>query len=185
VRAAKALEAGQSERMEREEWLRELMASAEPVLRGLARRMTGNDADAADLVQDCFERALRRADQLRDPQAARSWLISILRNAFLDRCRREALGKDHVEPPEDLPCPEEPAGEPAWAKLDLNDLRQAVEDLEPEFRTVYELREFQGKSYREIAGQTGTPPATVATRLHRARLKLRELLGRPKRGPSK
>src|SRR6185295_20246 len=99
------------------------------LLRALARRLTGNDADAEDLLQDCFERAMRSSTQLRDAKATRSWLISILRNAFLDRCRRqkaESQGLEYVEPPEDLPY-QEPADEPVWAQLDLGDLHRALE----------------------------------------------------------
>ncbi|HEY8211856.1 MAG TPA: sigma-70 family RNA polymerase sigma factor [Myxococcaceae bacterium] len=163
--------------MEREELL-----AHRTLLLALARRLTGNESDAEDLLQDCFERAMRGSVQLRDAKAARSWLISILRNAFLDRCRRqraELQGQD-TEPPEDLPCPE-PADEPAWAHLGLEDLHRALEDLEPEFREVYELREFEGLSYKEIGKRLGVPVATVATRLFRGRFKLRQLLSRMKR----
>jgi RNA polymerase sigma-70 factor, ECF subfamily len=184
LRAATVVGAERGDAMTREAFL-ELTAAHEPILRGLAHRLTGNDSDAGDLLQDCFERAVRRREQLRDPNAARSWLISILRNAFLDRCRRlraESQGVEYVEPPEDLPCPEE-QDEPPWTELTLEDLQKALEALEPEFRTVYELREFERLSYRKIAGKLGVRVPTVATRLFRARLKLRQVLSRMKRGP--
>lgn len=171
--------------MERDAFL-ELVSAHESLLRGLARRLTGNDSDAEDLLQDCLERAMRNSDQLRDPKAARAWLISILKNAFLDRCRRqraESQGRDSAEPPEDLPCPDDAQDEPSWKDLGMEDLERALEYLEPDFRTPYKLREFENLSYREIAQRLGVPVATVATRLYRARLKLRELLSPKKGGP--
>jgi RNA polymerase sigma-70 factor (ECF subfamily) len=179
-----ALEADRGDAVELEA-LRALMASLEPVLRGLARRLTGNDSDTEDLLQDTFERAVRCREQLRDLRAARSWLISILRNAFLDRCRRqraESQGRDY-DLPEELAATADPPDEPVWAELDLADLKRALLDLEPEFRIPYEMKELQGLSYKEIAKEIGVPVSTVATRIHRARLKLRELLSQVKRGP--
>src|SRR5262245_28186647 len=180
-----ALEAERGDAVELEA-LRALMTDLEPVLRGLARRLTGNDADVEDLLQDCFERAVRCHEQLRDPKAARAWLISILKNAFLDRCRRqraESQGRDYVDPPTDVAAPPDPPDEPIWAELDLEDLKRALLELDPEFRIPYEMREFRQLSYKEIAKELGVPVATVATRIHRARLKLRELLSKKKRGP--
>ena len=89
MRAAKALGAVPGVRMLPEQPVLEVLETYRPALISLALRLTHNHADAQDLVQDCCERALRSAHKLRDPGIARSWLVAILRNAFLDRCRHD------------------------------------------------------------------------------------------------
>ena len=161
---------------ERSDVRRELAAVArdiEPSLYRVALQLCGNVADARDLVQDTFERALRNVSSYRAGSNPRAWLTRILRNLFIDRCRkrnarprRESL--DHV-----VVIAREPEPEPVWAALDGNDLKRAASRLKPEFRTIFEMRTYENKSYDEIARQLGIPRATVATRLRRARKKLR------------
>src|ERR1700754_4027145 len=60
----------------------------ETLLLGIARRLCGNDADAADLGHDTYERALRAWERYSDRENPRSWLVAILNNLFIDRCRK-------------------------------------------------------------------------------------------------
>ncbi len=60
----------------------------EALLMGIARRLCGNDADAADLVHDTYERALRAWERYSDRGNLRSWMVAILNNLFIDRCRK-------------------------------------------------------------------------------------------------
>lgn len=148
----------------------------EPLLRAVARRLTGSDADAHDLVQDTLERALRHFDRFARGTNARAWLFTILHNLFIDRCRARRP-EARAQPVEDVPlaAPElEPP--PAWTQVTAEQVRDAVARLEPEFRTVYELRTLDGLSYDDIATRLGIPKATVGTRLSRARTRLRALL---------
>src|SRR5205814_2372140 len=64
----------------------------EVLLTTIARRLCANQADAADLVQDTYERALRGWDHYADRGTLRSWLVTILNNLFIDRCRKERRG---------------------------------------------------------------------------------------------
>lgn len=145
----------------------------------VATRLARDSADAHDLVQDTVERALRGFESLRPDSNVRAWLFTILRNAFLDRCRkRSALGTPEsideqeiaAEPPEEM---EEP---PAWTSVTAEQLREAIGKLGEEFRAVYTLHAIEGASYLEIAERLGIPPRTVGTRLLRARRKLRDTL---------
>lgn len=148
----------------------------EPALRGLAQRLCRNPADAGDLVQDTFERALQRRAQYQPGTNLRAWLCTILHHLFLDRCRARHRGPQHAPLDEvALPAPE-PASEPAWAALTRDDVVAAVARLEPDFRSVYQLHSLEGVPYQEIAARLGIPKATVGTRLARARRKLRDLL---------
>jgi RNA polymerase sigma-70 factor (ECF subfamily) len=150
-------------------------------LRAIAMKLTGNAADAADLVQDAFERAFRHYDKLEPGTNPRAWIVTILHNLFIDRCRRGRREPLRVAV-EDVPlAAPEPANDPdpIWAKLTADDLRRALERLEPEFRDVYRMHALENRSYKEISAALGIPAATVGTRLLRARDKLRKLLARP------
>lgn len=148
----------------------------ELALRALATRLCRSPADAGDLVQDTYERALRRRAQYEPGTNLRAWLCTILHHLFLDRCRARSRGPTHAPLDElVLPAPE-PASEPAWAALTRDDVVAAVGRLDPEFRSVYQLHTLEGVPYQEIAARLGIPKATVGTRLARARRKLRDLL---------
>jgi RNA polymerase sigma-70 factor (ECF subfamily) len=148
----------------------------ESALYGLALRLCGNPADASDLLQDTFERALRSFAQLPPTANQRAWAAAILHNRFIDCCRRRKRTPIH-EPMEDMhvPAVEEPAPQP-WLDITAEQVRDALTQIGDEFRVVYELATSQNRSYKEIAAELRLPPATVGTRLIRARRKLRRIL---------
>ena len=155
-----------------------LARAHEPSLRAVALRLCRSQSDAHDLVQDCLERGLRGWQKLPPGSNVRAWLLSILRNRFIDSCRRGSRDKaddDEVDA-ENLPGPTAPDPEPEWAKITSQQLREAVEKLSEDFRVVYQLHALEGRSYVEIAERLRIPKATVGTRLIRARRKLRDLL---------
>jgi RNA polymerase sigma-70 factor, ECF subfamily len=143
-------------------------------LYGLALRLCGNTADAADLVQDTFERAFRSYGQLPSGANERAWAAAILHNRFIDGCRRKKRTPIH-EQVEDLALDPEPPA-PAWLDITPEQVQAALAKIGDEFRVVYELATSQNRSYKEIAAQLRLPAATVGTRLIRARRKLRRLL---------
>jgi RNA polymerase sigma-70 factor (ECF subfamily) len=150
------------------------VAEHEGALVLLATRLARDPADAKDLVQDTFERALRAWDRLPADANVRAWLVTILHRLFIDRCRRAKRGAvvplDQEHPGVEAPPP------PAWADVTSEQLGRAVAQLDDEFRRVYELHAVDGKSYKEIADALGIPGSTVGTRLLRARRRLKELL---------
>jgi RNA polymerase sigma-70 factor (ECF subfamily) len=153
----------------------ELLAHA-ATLRALALRLAGSAADADDLVQETFARALEKRAGLQPGTNPRAWLVTILHHLFIDRCRRRRKEADRVSI-DDLPvAAPEPAPEPAWSRLSADDVRAAVARLGEEFRVVYTMHALENRSYQEISVALGIPVATVGTRMSRARAKLRALL---------
>src|SRR5262245_37765963 len=124
------------------------------VLLELARKLCRNQHDACDLVQDVFERALKKHATLRPDSNVRAWLITILHNLHIDRCRQRLRAPQAVAvEPEDLPAP---VAEPsrAWHALGTAEVRAALGALPAEQRRVYELH-LDGRSYRDIAAALG------------------------------
>lgn len=153
----------------------EELAAVEPALQRVARQLCDSAAEADDLVQDTYERALRKTDRF-DGRNPRGWMVTIMRNLFIDRCRAEARGPG-IEPLDAGAVAETPPPPPPpWAGLADGQLRQAVEALPAHYREVYRLRAFEQLSYAAIAGRLEIPIDTVASRLSRARVRLRSLL---------
>ena len=138
-----------------------------------AYRLCGSAADADDLTQEAFGKALARLAQLRDPDRGKAWLFRILRNLYLhrvrDRKRHRTVPLDAVgDLPEDAPDPP-PAVDPGR-------LQVALDGLDETFRTPLILFYFEDFSYRDIAEQMGLPIGTVMSRLARAKNYLRQEL---------
>ena len=139
----------------------------------LARWMTRNNADAADVVQEAFLRAFRYFDSYRGDDA-RSWMLKIVRRAcynWLERNRSADVVS--LEAEEDLSGAVATSAIDAQALLesrsDLRRLDQLIEALPAPLREMIVLRELHELGYREIAEVTGVPIGTVMSRLHRAR----------------
>jgi len=139
----------------------------------LARWLSGNEHDAADIVQDACVRAFRFAGDCRG-ENARAWLLTIVRNtafSWLKKNRPRAIVPidDHeLEEFEDV----NRAGD-SFHGADAGVLRIALDALPLEFREALVLRELEGCSYKEIAEVAGVPVGTVMSRLARARRQLR------------
>jgi RNA polymerase sigma-70 factor, ECF subfamily len=153
-------------------------------LHNLARYLTGNAADAEDLVQETYARALRAADQFTPGTNLKAWLFRILRNTFLNQYRRQRNspvmgGLDTVEPRADI------AAEDGWLlndpeldrlrKLVGEEIEQALLSLSEEARTVI-LLDLEGLTEVEVAHVVGCAVGTVKSRLSRARAALRAKL---------
>lgn len=139
-----------------------------------AYRLSGSAADAEDLTQETFGKALTRLPQLREPDRAKAWLFRILRNAYLHRVRDQ---KRHRIVPLDAvgDLPERAAEE--TPDIDPVRLQAALNELDEVFRTPLILFYFEEFSYRDIAEQMDLPIGTVMSRLARAKAYLRTQLG--------
>jgi len=155
---------------------REIRAQ-ETRLLAIASKLCRNRDEARDLVQDVYERALRSQGHLRPDSNVGGWLLTILHNLFIDRCRARAARPALVPIAEDSAAAAAPPVEPSpiWDAITPEDVRVAVTRLPEEFRSVFSLYE-AGRSYEEIARELAIPKSTVGTRMIRARAKLRTLL---------
>lgn len=152
--------------------IQELVRSHYASLYRYAVRLCGDANKAEDLAQETFCTAQEKLHQLRDPDRAKPWLFSILRNLYLLAWRRQQrLG---CVPLDDV----EPAAPPAspLEEVDAAELQRALDELPEEQRTPLILFYFEEFSYRDIADQMELPIGTVMSRLARAKAHLRRRL---------
>jgi RNA polymerase sigma-70 factor, ECF subfamily len=144
----------------------------------VAYRLTGNDADAQDLVQEVLLRVRRGLATYR-PGSLEAWLSRITTNAFLDETRRRK--RRPSEPLPDDPDRVLAGGDDAATALAAatlsDDVQDALRALPDEYRAAVVLCDVVGLPYGEIADQLGVPVGTVRSRIHRGRALLRSSLG--------
>jgi RNA polymerase sigma-70 factor (ECF subfamily) len=150
------------------------------VLYRVARSITRNPTDAEDLVQDTMLRAYRAILRF-DGRHPRAWLLTIMRNAQINRVRRKRpeLLRDPDAAMERLADENSADLGPEGIVVDSGydaAVEKAVDSLPEKFRTVVELVDIQGLSYAEAAEILGVPTGTVMSRLHRARTRIRRHL---------
>jgi len=152
----------------------------------LARWITGNRADAEDVVQDAYLRAFRAIGSVGDG-SARPWVLTVVRNTaytWLRKNRPSAVLA--VEDLEDVETANAKPGDPdsetpetaLIARADAASLQAAIMALPTAYRETMILRDVQGLSYREIGEVTGVPIGTVMSRLARGRNRVIETIGR-------
>ena len=160
-----------------------------PQLYSTALRMTRNQADAEDLVQETYLRGFRSFHTFQDGTNLRAWLFRILTNAYINSYRsRQRRPQEHdLADVEDLylyrrlPTLEAAAAAMSAEEqfLDLftdDEVRQALDDLPENFRLPVLLADVQGFAYKEIAEMLDIPIGTVMSRLHRGRKALQQAL---------
>ncbi len=158
----------------------------------LALRMTGSEADAQEILQEAFLNAYQKLPLFRGEAQFSSWLYRIAANSALMRLRRKRRAPDALaDQPLELAGPRfsaegylEPEGD--WSqradeRMMSGQLGQAinkaVEELPDDYRTVFLLKDVDGLSNEDIAQALDLTVPAVKSRLHRARLALREKLG--------
>ena len=149
----------------------ELIEEYAPLLYRYAYRLTGNSHEAEDLTQQTYLLVQQRGHQLRDVQALRGWLLTIVRNVFLKSRRHRGRGRalDDIDEPMIV--------EESWdSPVDREQLQQALLELSEEFRSPLVLYYFEDFSYQQIAEHMGVPIGTVMSRLSRAKTFLRKRL---------
>jgi RNA polymerase sigma-70 factor (ECF subfamily) len=152
-------------------------------LYGYAMSLSHNQADAEDLVQETYLRAVRAFGQLAPDSNLKSWLYAIMRNVWLNQVRHAQSGPQFVEmtdQQQEDAIGRARSGDDPYASyvagVERDSVRAAVQQLPVQYREVIVLREFEGLSYHEIADILHCPAGTVMSRLGRAREKLRLLL---------
>jgi RNA polymerase sigma-70 factor (ECF subfamily) len=148
----------------------------------LCLRMTGNFEEAEDLTQEAFLQLYRKIETFRGDSAFSTWLHRLTVNVILMHVRKNAIVGVSLE--EIL----EPTGEEGAKKdfgshdqnlagyIDRVILERAVESLPPGYRSVFVLHDNEGYDHSEIAGMLGCSIGNSKSQLHKARMRLRDLL---------
>lgn len=147
-------------------------------LYNVALRLTGNASDAEDLVQDTVTKAYRAWDKYERGTNCRAWLVTIMRNTFINQFRRESRrpSKVQFDSVEDVSIFEEiqdrdPEG--TFFRYIVDDeVKRAIQELPEEFRVPVVLSDVEGLGYAEIAEILDVPVGTVKSRLFRGRRRL-------------
>ncbi|MFM9874002.1 MAG: RNA polymerase sigma factor [Fimbriimonadaceae bacterium] len=140
----------------------------------VARRLTGNDPDAEDLVSQTIEIAFKNWDKF-DGQHPKSWLITILRNEFYQSLRKSKRRAETT-----FEESHEPIEEDFWQEIDrklqVDKILEAVDSLPDDYREVITLCDIEELTYDEAATILKIPIGTIKSRLFRGRKQVRSIL---------
>jgi RNA polymerase sigma-70 factor (ECF subfamily) len=149
----------------------------------LCLRMVGNTAEAEDLTQEAFLQLFRKIGTFRGESAFSTWLHRLAVNVVLMRLRKKTLAQTSLEevtePDEDVGGPRKDIGGPDLrlsGSVDRVNLERAVEQLPPGYRSVFVLHDVQGYEHNEIATIMNCSIGNSKSQLHKARMRLRQLL---------
>jgi len=147
----------------------------------LCLRMTANTAAAEDLTQEAFLQLFRKIGTFRGESAFSTWLHRMAVNVVLMQLRKKGLAvvplEDTLESEEE-PARKEPGGEDLRlaGSIDRLQLEHAIEELPPGYRRIFLLHDVEGYEHNEIADMIGCSIGNSKSQLHKARMRLRELL---------
>ena len=148
----------------------------------LCLRMTANTAEAEDLTQEAFLQLFRKIATFRGESAFSTWLHRLSVNVVLMHLRKKGLPVVSLEETaqsgeEDSPKKDFGAEDLALAgSIDRLQLQKAVDDLPRGYRTIFVLHDVEGFEHNEIAEIVGCSIGNSKSQLHKARMKLRDLL---------
>ena len=144
--------------------------------------MCGQADDAEEVAQETLLKVFQNFDQLREPEHVRSWVFRIAKNACLMQRRKSVFAPEHELSVEELPPSAEITDETRLPDDQLQNsevravLHQVIAELPPGYRCVVLLRDIEQLSTEETAQILDLTPDTVKTRLHRARIAMRQKL---------
>ncbi|MCX7876741.1 MAG: sigma-70 family RNA polymerase sigma factor [Melioribacteraceae bacterium] len=162
-----------------------IIISHSAALKSFALKMTNDEEDAEDLVQDTLLKAFRFFDKFEKGTNAKAWLFQIMKNTFINNYRKNTR-EPHKVDYEDVQNFYETVkadeiksqhfeGD-AFSNILDDELTNALSKLPDDFRTIVVLSDIEGYTYEEIANFIDCPIGTVRSRLHRARKMLYSLL---------
>lgn len=151
-----------------------------------AYRLTFDEDEAKDLVQDTYMKAFRFINSFQEGTNAKAWLYRILKNSFINDYRKKSKQPakvDYQEVEQFYNSEDTPSNATIDLRLETtkdmigDEISNALNSLAVDFRTVVILCDLEGFTYEEMAKILDIPIGTVRSRLHRARNLLREKLG--------
>jgi RNA polymerase sigma-70 factor (ECF subfamily) len=182
----RAAQGGSQQAMER------LLMKAQEIAYRFSLLVCGHADDADDAMQEALLKTYRHAAQIKEPEAFRTWLYRTVKNACLISRRRRVDEPVRMQSLDEVSVSadgsvqtmdvEDPGRRPDQVMENTrlrHSLHRALQTLAPENRLIVFLREVEGLSTRDVAAVVGISEANVKTRLHRARLSLRQQLEAP------
>jgi len=174
---------------EQDQKISEAISRDEPRLRNFIRRRVADQGEAEDILQDVFYELIEAYRMMKPVEQVTAWLFRVARNRIIDLFRRKSREGVRTEPEtvsedgevmkleELLPSPD--AGpDAAYARsVLLEELDDALDELPAQQREVFVAHELLGRSFKELAKETGISVNTLLSRKHYAVLHLRERLG--------
>jgi RNA polymerase sigma-70 factor (ECF subfamily) len=147
----------------------------------LCLRMTTNTAEAEDLTQEAFLQLFRKIGTFRGESAFSTWLHRMAVNVVLMQLRKKGLQlvplDEENEGEEETPKKDYGAQDNVLAgSIDRLQLKNAIDRLPPGYRSIFVLHDVEGFEHNEIADMVGCSIGNSKSQLHKARMKLRELL---------
>ena len=147
----------------------------------LCLRMTANTAAAEDLTQEAFLQLFRKIGTFRGESAFSTWLHRMAVNVVLMQLRKKGLPivplEENIETEEETPRKELGADDPRLAgSIDRLQLQRSIASLPPGYRMIFLLHDVEGYEHNEIAEMVGCSIGNSKSQLHKARMKLREIL---------
>jgi RNA polymerase sigma-70 factor (ECF subfamily) len=139
-----------------------------------ALSITGDSANAEDLVQETYLRAYRKFDQFEFGTSCKAWMFRIMRNIAIDQIRKKdpLLANGNETCNDDLACIDTKAEDLPCAI----DIKRAFKKLPSKYRILVLLKDIEGFTYQEIANILNFPIGTVMSRLYRGRQALKSIL---------
>ena len=160
-----------------------------------AFRLTGNEQDARDLVQEAFSHALEHLGRYDPKRPFEPWLNRILRNIYLDSVRRyerkHTVSLDGPSPIEDMPWeniipgPDRTPSDQLDRKETGHLVQRALASVPPQYRTAVVLCDIEKYSYERISKVLECPIGTVRSRIHQGRLLMRKAFDKLQMAPRK
>ena len=147
----------------------------------LCLRMIGDAAEAEDLTQEAFLQMFRKIGTFRGEAQFSTWLHRLTVNLVLMKLRKKALWTSSLDDPgtdseDSRPMEFGSPDSTLTGSVDRLTLEKAIEALPPGYRIIFQLHDVEGYEHREIAGMIGCSVGNSKSQLHKARMKLREML---------
>lgn len=147
-------------------------------LRPFALKLTRNNEDANDLMQETMVRAISSKDKFREGTNLKAWVYTIMKNIFINEYRRKVKRKTIVDSTDNLfylNSTDEEISNSGESNLNMKDIKNALDKLNDDFRIPF-LMHYKGFKYQEIADDMRLPIGTVKSRIHFARKELKKRL---------
>jgi len=146
-----------------------------PRVYSLAYRLTGSLADAEDLLQEAFLLVHRKLDSFKGESALGTWIYRLATNCCVDFLRSRQHREDQATETLDEALPPTPRAAAAL-RVEHLDLERAIARLPPGYRSAFVLHDVEGFGHNEVAAMLGIAEGTSKSQVHKARMRLRDLL---------